>query len=148
MKIMRKRILRIALALVMTLGIVAGATTTMSKDVDAACGHWSYHLSTVQTPNCKDAGIYDAICDYCGQRIGGVVTSPNGQHNWQRITTVSPASCTRSGVNYCRCTRCGTSSHVTVPATGHTYHVWYEGTRFRAVCIFCGYDASDPIVYV
>ena len=33
---MRKRILRIALALVMALGIVAVATTTMPEDVSAA----------------------------------------------------------------------------------------------------------------
>ena len=125
MKTMRKRILRIALALVMTLGIVAGATTTMSKKVDAACGHWSYHFVTVQSPSCKDPGVYDVVCDYCGQRIGGAVTDPNGVHNWQRVTMVSPASCTRTGVDFCRCTRCGATTHLTTPATGHSFYFWY-----------------------
>lgn len=148
MKTMRKRILRIALALVMTLGIVAGATTTMSKDVDAACGHSAYYMVTEQSASCKSFGIQRAVCYYCGQTLGRIVTPPNGVHTWQRITTVSPASCTRTGVDYCRCTTCGTTSHVTTPATGHSFLCWFDGVRNRSVCIMCGYDNSEPIVYV
>ncbi len=36
---MKRNIVRIALALIMMLGILVGTTTTMTKPVEAACSH-------------------------------------------------------------------------------------------------------------
>lgn len=145
MRIMKKRVLRIALALVMTLGIVAGATTTMSKDVSAACRHPSAHIQAVQIESCDRLGIYFIVCNSCNIVLDVGYKEPL-PHSWQRVTTIQQATCTRDGWVYCKCTRCGAYRDLKVHATGHSMVTTFNNGILDRYCIVCGYREPSILV--
>lgn len=142
---MRKRILRIALALVMMLGILAGTAATMPKKVDAACSHPILIPHIFRDPSCSQTGLYYYTCWYC-ERIVATQEVPLLPHKWKRVTTVSQATCTRSGVAFCRCDACGTTAHLNTPATGHSMVTTFENGILDRYCIVCGY--REPAILV
>ena len=138
---MRKNVLRIALALFLMLGIVAGATTAKTNAEDAACSHPLVLPHVLREASCTQTGIYCTSCWFCDGIISVQELSVL-PHKWQRVSTVTPATCTETGVAYCRCTECGTTAYVTIPATGHSMITTYRDGGFDRYCITCEYRES------
>lgn len=145
---MKRNIVRIALALIMMLGILVGTTTTMTKPVEAACSHPIIIKYLHQDSTCTKMKIYYRECIFCHALVGAEIypKDPN-KHTWQRVTTISPASCTRSGVDFYRCAECGKTREQTVPATGHKMSSKYVNGKYVRYCTICGYEAPE-ILYV
>jgi len=139
MRNMKRNVLRIVLALIMMLGILIGTTTTMTKPVDAACSHSLIMVYPDQIASCTKVGVYKKQCVYCGAILGAIITPTNDLHKWQRVTTISPSSCTRNGVIFCRCIECGKTCEKTTPATGHKMTSEFKEGKYVTYCILCGY---------
>ena len=136
---MRRNVLRIALALVMMLAIVAGTTTTVTKNVDAACSHPTYVWIPYQAATCTKMKIDLKVCTKCGDILGAIIkpVDPN-KHTWQRVTVIQQATCTRSGVAFERCAECGKTRETTIPATGHRITTKYQNGHYETYCSICG----------
>jgi len=136
---MRRNVLRIALALVMMLAIVAGTTTTMTKKVDAACSHPIIITYLHQDSSCTKLKVYYRQCIFCKDIVGAEIypKDPN-KHTWQRVTVIQQATCTRSGVAFERCAECGKTRETTIPATGHRITTIYRNGHYETYCSICG----------
>ena len=43
------------------------------------------------------------------------------EHSWCTVTYIQSSTCTRGGVRYCRCTKCGVYQHVNDNPLGHDW---------------------------
>jgi len=135
MTIVSSRKIKLLAAVLLVFAIVAGVSTTMNKKVEAACSHSFYVQVPTVYPTCISTGSAVRVCADCGYAWS--VTLPKTAHNYVRVTVCSPASCTRTGTEYCRCSYCSATCYRTIPATGHQLYSIYRNGHTEWYCAIC-----------
>lgn len=105
------------------------------------------HTPTVKNmkePTCKDTGYTgDTYCEECGEKIAtGKTVSKTENHKWAKAATA-----TENGVKTYKCTVCGITKTVTIPATGiPKAGTEIKDTKGTASYKVTGSDAKNPTV--
>ncbi|MBO4413098.1 MAG: hypothetical protein J5830_00170 [Clostridia bacterium] len=131
-----KKTLSILLAVIMTLGMLAG------------CGEQPEHIHSfgewtiTKNPTCTEAGEQERLCS-CGERQ--VQSIPEKGHSFSEWVIAKPATCTEAGEQYAICNICGQRMTQSIPAE-HKNGDWIvdkmptcaeSGTKHKE-CTVCG----------
>ena len=98
--------------------------------------------------DCTLTGLSDGMkCKVCGQITAEPEQTPPLGHDFVvDANTSTPATCTKNGYEYLKCSRCEATDQREAPATGHSYGEWEvtlqptcdkQGEKTR-VCVTCG----------
>ncbi len=69
---------------------------------------------------CTEDGLTEGSkCAVCGKILVSQEDDP-AAHAWETVTLHKPATCTEDGSRDVRCTECGATDTIVIPATGHT----------------------------
>jgi len=121
-------------------------------DEVVALGHAEVIDAAVDA-TCTAAGLTEGNhCDRCGIVLSAqTVTEPLG-HDLGQWSTVTEASCTKTGLQIRECSRCDYEEEQTLPAAGHSYTSFVTAPTctdrgYTAhICDTCGYEKHDTFV--
>ena len=144
----RKRIIALALAVLMLLGIAPQA-------FGAGCQHEWSEWTVEYGPTCgpDGAGLKKRTCLKCGEVEEEDI--PALDHSWGAWVVEEPATCVSTGLRSRTCTRCGEWEEEDIPvdANAHRWSAWRvrreatcsaEGSRTH-VCELCGRSETEAV---
>ncbi len=101
-----------------------GFSYEVDPSVTCADGHSFGAWTTVTTSSCANDGLEKRVCSICNHEETNIL--PKGEHAFTNgvITTVTPSTCTETGVGTIACDGgCGTTTEVVIPAHASTWDV-------------------------
>jgi hypothetical protein len=139
MTIVSSKKFKMLAAVLLVFAIVAGASTTMSKTVEATCSHRFATRTPLTYPTCSSAGINRCYCPEC--HYTWYESVPKTAHNYLRNIIRYP-TCYQTGTAIYTCSSCGHSYSETLPKTSHQMYSIYRNGHTEWYCSICNHRFS------